>query len=368
MDVIKNLKKRDKLNDIVTEVPKGVLPYHLKGEIHNLTFKSGNKIKDFQKHKDLHLQIPETFSYLRLIENGNVVNEEIVAYGLRLFTDETNAPELFLNNNKINKIISLTYIDGISCSFTMRIINKNLYFIAGSKHNQIIFSNNYHINCYPKSEATDVAVAVLDHWNGLKLKYKNKMKIMIINQKLTINCQFIKSNNVIYYRSKSFLAGISITRYSKKVRSLIHLTPIRGLKIIKKYLRLHVPHNQKFHIKSLDRKIQQVAEIPWIKGKVFYYLDGKNNTIGMVKYYTKWYNVLQLLKMNTSPNDFNITASSKAIYEALNWMQISTSSFNSTDVKEWRDKIYNWLKWVCFITYNDDDFAKLWVEFYAKYY
>ena len=321
------------------QIPNGVLPIeNVAGFLYDINVYISKefrleKRKKFLTDDDVYesfpliqKNIPRGVTICKIVDkndDSNIKFYETTIYANKKFTDIPN------NNNKNNnlyflqnsdddddderKIISMEKMNGDALHFSGRYIMGNFYLFVGSKKSHIMIKNESDIELYTDDRyvvSKQFARSVWKMLQNLSPPNRNALYNFLHYTRVTAVCELLQSNyqHIVNISntadSKVIFLTFTPTFYGLNnkdviINSLTFLPPHISLRIINV---LDIPcAPYKIMIIDNDKKYKEEIEnirlnVINSEGRVFYFLNNKDETIGLLKVKTVWYICLRALR------------------------------------------------------------------------
>ena len=401
------------------QVPDGILPPGYSGTLHDV--KVGETDKKYGGPDDkIYNSSPEIRDK---VARGNTVLElhheatqqtqhDMVVFALKKFTggmgdEDEEQPEddlvwqrYFLAPlHQVSQVVCMTKENGEAAHVSIRRIEDQLYFIAGSKNVHLLFRDRADLELYSDgrfSVARMVGEAWLRQMESLQSSLLTELVEVVVEAGLTlifeILCPGYQHVVDLSHLARPQLKFLSFTgQYSQASQgeptSLVAFAPHLSLEFAR-YVGLDTAHYETITAAQAEERMALVRRGEGYEGEVLYFLDQHSNTIGLLKKKTSWYVVLRAIRekvshvhstykrnpggWNSETNNRFLAKMNKRLDEIQSWLsltdfQLQTWKMLGKNFQNWlvaemvKDKLYNIDKYSV-----RGNFPQLWKSFMTE--
>ncbi|XP_042215304.1 uncharacterized protein LOC121861526 isoform X2 [Homarus americanus] len=368
------MKEDKKVRIVSGDVPAGILPLGITATLQDIRVSGyGPDDEIYSKNPEVRKMIPRGATLLDM--KGRLSCFDVVIYANKKFTggigdeddEEVENNELwkqyFLEDpDTVSKVICMTKLNGEAAHFSGRYIDGQFYLIAGSKNVHLLFRERGNIDLYEGERyavAKVVARTVLDTLESIDVQRRHLMYSLLHHSKCTAVCELLQPSNQhivnLNHLEKPQLNIISLTSvYREQETSLIALPPHHTLDVLDA-LGFSCPAHSKISAEELEQHQNKVRSEFDIEGRVLYFLNKNEDTIGMVKFKTLWYIMMRALRekavyffvSSKKQQDFNLQNCVEATHRRMDdiqkWLKFpNTSNY----LQNWKTLGETFLKWM----------------------
>ena len=315
------------------QIPPGIL----EGTLSDIKVNPSRNNPDdsiYAANKDIQKNIPRGMTIL------NNDHRDICIYANKKFSD--NGDEYFLDGDEKNKIVSVEKINGEALHFSCRYILDKFYLFIGSKAKHIVIHKESDIDLYTDETVRKFAKMVYKTLAKLPLESIQVLFSLLHHTKITAVCEFLQYEyqHIVNFGNTDKLVFLTFTSTYGNDKSLTAFPPHITLNMINLLQLPFAPYT----VFNYDREEENKYIIKNEKnseGKVFYYLNRRNETIGMTKIKTNWYICLRALrekakyylnmkkkKKEQSPEITVINSINKRYNEIQTWQTLTDNVIN----------------------------------------
>ncbi|XP_050711471.1 uncharacterized protein LOC126995705 isoform X1 [Eriocheir sinensis] len=300
-------------------VPNGILPEGYVGVLHDIKV-SGRQADDsiYSNHPDIRQKIPRGTTVMDLKHGSDeTLEQDIVIYANRKFTgsigDEDDLqPEnndqwkkYFLKDQEeARQVLCMEKVNGEAAHFSGRFIENQFYIITGSKNVHMIIKKEEDIDKYEGERYNFAKVVARCVWHSLQALEDGNRKFLqrfLDKTKCTAICELLQRENQhiisLDHLEEPLLTviGFTPTASNEEPSSLVAIPPHHTLDLLS-CLGFTVPTHTVIPVEELQRHREEIRLGYQTEGKVLYFLDKDEETIGLVKIKTMWYIMLRALR------------------------------------------------------------------------
>ncbi|KAK4307531.1 hypothetical protein Pmani_020678 [Petrolisthes manimaculis] len=367
------VENNNKLAQKCVEVPAGVMIQGQKARLVDIRVNAKGKPDDtvYRKNKDIRELIPRGFTVLEI--EGR--EDTTVIFGFKKFSggigdEDENQPETndqwreycTADPETATKMVCITKLNGEAAHFSGRYIDGQFYLFVGSKNVHMMVRNRADINLYTGDRyffAKVIAETVYDSLCELEEDKQHLLFSFLHHTNCTVVCEILQPKNQhivnLSHLSKPRLQVISFTPTvsgSSPGASLTALPPHHLLDIAK-VLGLDTASYTIIDFAKFMEQRKKIRSMTQEEGEVWYLLNDKNTTIGLIKVKTAWYTVLRALREKAvfcfttakKKSDWNlqdrIKSTHKRFKEIQNWLK-----FSNDYLQQWKVLGEDFLTWL----------------------
>jgi len=363
------IKNNSNLKLKSSEVPSHILPG---AKIHDVRIDSRrNDDAVYDRHADIRSKVARGNTVLEYKDSSGKIIYDLLIFALRKFTgglgDEDDLDRntsdwkrYFLKDmSHTKKLISIRKANGEAAHMSCRWINGDFIICGGSKNIHMFFKNERDIQSHTDScyqVAREVAMTINRFVNKqLEPEIRNAFLSFLCLTKLTVVFEILQPNyqhvEDLSYLSEALLKFITFTesRIDEHPHSLCYFPPHLAIELGKVF-ELSVLDFEVVDYDSIGEYLHKIREDYGHEGVVIYFLDEKENVIGMLKKKTTWYIVLRAIrekirsfispKSSQSISEFE-TRVRKRLKDIQSWI-----GFGDEYRDQWIDWAVMFMKWL----------------------
>ena len=320
------------------------------GKLFDIKLKTNHNISDdhiYKTNNNIQRYIPRGMTILKL-DNGF---QDICIYANKKFDDNN---QYFLSSEENTKIISTEKLNGEALHFSCRYISDNFYLFVGSKTTHIVIQNENDINLYIDDKykfAKKCAKMVYNTLENIPPENKKALLNLLHYTKITVVCEFLQHDyqHIVDIGDTDKLIFLTFTSTYGNDKSLTAFPPhiilniINLLKLTQASYTIINNSNKNSYISTIKNNINS-------EGKVLYFLNNENETIGMMKVKTSWYICLRALRekaiyyLRSVKNNKEIDIN-ESIEEKYNSIQ-EFANLTDEEIYYWKETAKNFIVWV----------------------
>ena len=389
-----------------TEIPPGILPDNVLGFLFDANVYVSNEYKQekgikkkmslsddiiYKNFPEIQQNIPRGLTTCKIIEkkSGNELFHDTCIYANKKFSgdedddEESNNAKLYFIASPINvrnkRMISTEKMNGDALHFSVRYIFDKFFLFVGSKGCHMMINNENDIDKYTDQRFNVCKSFARGTWKMLE-KISQKERDLLFQlldyTKVTAVCEFLQPSYqhvVDISNDESTVVFLTFTPTYTNSTSLTAFSPAISLEIMNILNVPCTPHK----IINLDDKgerykqeVQNVRSNTNSEGCVFYIINDRDETIGLIKVKSVWYICLRALREKCkSLAGKKVKASPHLIYAEINkryddiqqWLELSDD-----DIAEWKNNgknFVNWLKSTVNVNTVKSSFPILWKQY-----
>ncbi|ODM96589.1 hypothetical protein Ocin01_10087 [Orchesella cincta] len=382
------------------DVPLGILPKNYRGILIDVKVGGKKRVPDdkiYFANADLRAKVARGNTVLELnkIEKGVIVSTKylFLVFALKKFSggmgDEDDStsqqsswePYFVKPLSTARKVVSTEKANGEAAHISSRKLFGQDYFCIGSKNVHMLLRNRDDIAKYPDARfqfaqrvANSFFKTIMDNTNILE-DNRNAFISLIQRNNFTTVCEMIQPEYQhvvnLSHLKHSELRFICWTTPDVKgdfcsrdtlcampIDEAIEMARNFGLSTVI-YETIHCDNGEEDTVTKVEDYMSKVRRDFGHEGKVMYFLDGENYTIGLIKKKTAWYVLIRALRekvaafsssgKSTSMNE-RCTKIAKRIKEIQSWLEFSNEFADG-----WTKISTSFTKWINFKTKNNHD-------------
>ncbi|XP_071537269.1 uncharacterized protein [Panulirus ornatus] len=368
----KQMSEKNLVKIVSADVPAGILPPGHTGILHD-TKVSGWAPDDeiYSEHPNIRRMIPRGTTIMNL--DGSVSWFDVVLYANKKFTggvgDEDDSQpanndlwkDFFLQDpDTADQVVCMTKINGKAAHFSGRYILGHFYVVAGSKNVHMLMRERKDIDLYAGDRYTIARLVAESLWDTLQSLDKRCFRVLcslLHHTKCTAVCEILQPDNQHIVNNsdleKNQLYIISFTpTVGEEETSLLAMPPHHSLDLISA-LGCIFPLYSTVAANDVLEHRNKVRKELYKEGEVMYFLNKKEETIGLVKTKTTWYIMMRALREKTvycfipakKRSNWDLQDCIKMIYRRFGHIQ-EWLKFSDSYLLSWKKLGETFLQWM----------------------